>query len=352
METQRHRRGKTAIMTRVLPAAHDAQLRRSHERTGTMEYRRLGRAGVRVSVIGLGTNRFGTAQVPLAEVSNILDAALDMGINFIDSSDTYVRGRCEETLGQALKGRWDRFVVATKGGLPMGEGPNDRGASRYHIVQALEASLCRLRSDHVDVYYMHRWDAATPLEETLRALDDLIRLGKILYIGASAYAAWQLAQAHLLAELLGWAPFVVLQSEYNMFLRQVEHDVLPYCQAAGVGFVPYAPLAGGFLTGKYRRGAPPPAGSRGESSPNVQRYMTAIYYDALEALTAWAAARSRGMNELAQAWLMAQPQVCSVITGATCLEHVLHNVQAASWALTPAEVDEVNALLPQSSAHA
>ena len=317
-----------------------------------MEYRRLGRAGVRVSVIGLGTNRFGTAQVPLAEVSNILDAALDMGINFIDSSDTYVRGRCEETLGQALKGRWDRFVVATKGGLPMGEGPNDRGASRYHIVQALEASLCRLRSDHVDVYYMHRWDAATPLEETLRALDDLIRLGKILYIGASAYAAWQLAQANLLAELRGWAPLVVLQSEYNMFLRQVEHEILPYCQAAGVGFVPYAPLAGGFLTGKYRRGAPPPAGSRGESSPNVQRYMTATYYDAIEALTAWAAARSRGMNELAQAWLMAQPQVCSVITGATCLEHVLHNVKAASWALTPAEVDEVNALLPQSSAHA
>jgi len=317
-----------------------------------MEYRRLGRAGVRVSVIGLGTNRFGTAQVPLAEVSNILDAALDMGINFIDSSDTYVRGRCEETLGQALKGRWHRFVVATKGGLPMGEGPNDRGASRYHIVQALEASLCRLRSDHVDVYYMHRWDAATPLEETLRALDDLIRLGKILYIGASAYVAWQLAQANLLAELRGWAPLVVLQSEYNMFLRQVEHEILPYCQAAGVGFVPYAPLAGGFLTGKYRRGAPPPAGSRGESSPNVQRYMTATYYDAIEALTAWAAARSRGMNELAQAWLMAQPQVCSVITGATCLEHVLHNVQAASWALTPAEADEVNALLPQSSAHA
>ena len=317
-----------------------------------MEYRRLGRAGVRVSVIGLGTNRFGTAQLPHTEVSNILDAALDMGINFIDSSDTYVRGRCEETLGQALKGRWDRFVVATKGGLPMGEGPNDRGASRYHIVQALEASLCRLRSDHVDVYYMHRWDPSTPLEETLRALDDLIRLGKILYIGASAYAAWQLAQANLLAELRGWVPFVVLQSEYNMFLRQVEHDVLPYCQAEGVGFVPFAPLAGGFLTGKYRRGAPPPAGSRGESSPNVQRYMTAIYYDALEALTAWAAARSRGMNELAQAWLMAQPQVCSVITGATCLEHVLHNVKAASWALTPAEVDEVNALLPQSSAHA
>ncbi len=167
--------------------------------------------------------------------------------------------------------------------------------------------------------------------ETLRALDDLIRQGKILYIGASAYAAWQLAQANVLAELRGWTPFVVLQSEYNMFQRQVEHEILPYCRATGVGFVPYAPLAGGF---------------RGESSPNVQRYMTTPYYDAMAALTAWAATRGRGMNELAQAWLMAQPQVCSVITGATRLEHVLHNVKAASWALTPAEVDEVNALLP------
>ena len=311
-----------------------------------MEYRQLGRAGVRVSVIGLGTNRFGTAQVPQAEVTKILDAAVDLGINFIDASDTYVRGRCEETLGQALKGRWDRFVVATKGGLPMGEGPNDRGASRYHIVQALEASLGRLQSDHVDVYYMHRWDPTTPLDETLRALDDLIRQGKIGYIGASAYAAWQLAQANMLAELRGWIPFVVLQSEYNMFQRQVEQEVLPYCRATGVGFVPYAPLAGGFLTGKYQRGTPPPPGSRGESSPNVQRYMTMPYYDAMDALAAWAAAQRRGMNELAQAWLMAQPQVCSVITGATRLEHVLHNVQAASWTLTSAEADEVNALLP------
>jgi aryl-alcohol dehydrogenase-like predicted oxidoreductase len=193
---------------------------------------------------------------------------------------------------------------------------------------------------------MHRWDPTTPLDETLRALDDLIRQGKIGYIGASAYAAWQLAQANMLAELRGWIPFVVLQSEYNMFQRQVEQEVLPYCRATGVGFVPYAPLAGGFLTGKYQRGTPPPAGSRGESSPNVQRYMTTPYYDAMDALAAWAAARRRGMNELAQAWLMAQPQVCSVITGATRLEHVLHNVQAASWALTSAEVDEVNALLP------
>jgi aryl-alcohol dehydrogenase-like predicted oxidoreductase len=315
-----------------------------------MEYRQLGRAGVRVSVIGLGTNRYGTDALPPPAVARILDAAQERGINFIDASDTYVRGRCEEALGQALKGRWNHFVVATKGVMAMGDGTNDRGASRYHIVRALEASLRRLQHDHVDLYYMHRWDPATPLDETLRALDDLIRAGKISYIGASEYTAWQLAHANVLAELRGWTAFVALQSAYNMLARQVEQEVLPCCQAHGVGFVPYAPLAGGFLTGKYRRGEPAPAGSRGESSPGVQRYMTPGYYDILDALTAWAAARGRGVNELAQAWLMAQAPVCSVITGATSLEQLLHNVTAASWTLTPAEVAEVNTLLTPSKA--
>ena len=172
-------------------------------------------------------------------------------------------------------------------------------------------------------------------------------MGKILYLGVSEYASWQLAHANLLAELRGWTSFVVLQSEYHMFARQVEREVLPYCRAHGMGFVPYYPLAGGFLTGKYRRGEPPPAGSRGESSPRVQRYMTATCYDMLDALTAWAVARGRGMNELAQAWLMAQPPVCSVITGATSLEQMLQNVKVASWTLTQADLDEVNAILGQ-----
>jgi aryl-alcohol dehydrogenase-like predicted oxidoreductase len=310
-----------------------------------MEYRQLGCAGVRVSVIGLGTNRFGADKLPQEEVTRIIDAASDLGINFIDAANTYTRGRCEEMLGQALKGRWDRFVVATKGALPVGNGPNDRGASRYHLMQAVEASLRRLQSDHIDLYYLHRWDNTTPLEETLRTLDDLVSMGKVRYVGASEYAAWQLAQAHVLTEVRGWVPLVVLQSRYHMLDRQVEQEVLPYCRTHGVGFVPYYPLAGGFLTGKYRRGEPPPAGSRGETNAHVQQYMTAAYYDKLEALTAWATARGRGMNELAQAWLLAQPQVCSVISGATRLEHVLHNATAASWTLTPAELEEVNAML-------
>jgi aryl-alcohol dehydrogenase-like predicted oxidoreductase len=310
-----------------------------------MEYRQLGKAGVRVSAIGLGTNRFGTDALPQKEVNNLIDAALDLGINHIDTADIYVGGRSEETLGNALKGRWDRFFVATKFVNPTGQGPNDRGASRYHIAQAVEASLRRLQSDHIDLYYVHHWDESTPIAETLRALDDLIRAGKVRYLGASSFAAWQLAHANLLAEVRGWTPFAVLQSHYHMLERDVEREVLPYCRAHAVGFVPFFPLAGGFLTGKYKRGQPAPTGSRGESNRYVQGYMTEANYDVVETLTAWAADRGRGMNELAEAWLLAQPQVCSVISGVTRLEHVQMNAQAADWRLTADELAEVNAIL-------
>ncbi|HEX2278617.1 MAG TPA: aldo/keto reductase [Candidatus Tectomicrobia bacterium] len=310
-----------------------------------MDYRQLGRAGVRVSVIGLGTNRFGSDKLPQEEVNKIIDAALDLGINFIDCANTYMRGRSEETLGQALKGRRQSFILSTKAVLPVGEGPNDRGASRYHIMQAVETSLRRLRTDDIDLYYMHRWDKTTPIEETLRAVDDLVRQGKVCYVGASEYASWQLAHANLLAEVRGWTPFVALQSRYNMLAREVEREVLPYCQTYGVGFVPYHPLAGGFLTGKYRRDEPPPPGTRGATDARMRCYMTEAHYDRLEALRAWAVAHGRGLNGLAQVWLLAQPAVCSVISGATSLDHVLANVKAASWSMTPAELAEVNALL-------
>ena len=310
-----------------------------------MEYRQLGSAGVRVSVIGLGTNRFGSDALPQKGVNNVIDAALDLGINFIDCANSYQGGRSEETLGEALKGRWDKFVLATKFYFPVGDGPNDQGTSRYHLMNAVENSLRRLQSDHIDLYYVHRWDDRVPIEETLRALDDLIRMGKVRYVGGSDFASWQLARANLMAEVRGWTPFVAMQSHYHMFERNVEREVIPYCQAENVGFVPYFPLAGGFLTGKYRKGQPAPAGSRGESSEYVQQYMTDANYDTLEKLSAWAAARDRGLNELAQAWLMAQPQVCSVISGATKLEHVQSNVKAADWTLSAADVDEVNAIL-------
>lgn len=310
-----------------------------------MQYRQLGRSGVRVSAIGLGTNRFGSDAVPQEVVSSIVDAALDLGINHLDTANVYQGGRSEETLGRALKGRWDRFVVASKFYFPVGEGPNDRGSSRYHMMNAVEASLRRLQSDHIDLYYVHRWDEHTPVEETLRGLDDLVRAGKVRYVGASDFAAWQLARANLLAELRGWSPFVVIQSEYHLLERAVEREVLSYCRAFQVGFVPYFPLAGGFLTGKYRRGQPAPAGSRGESSSYVQGYMTEATFDRIEALEAWAETRGHSLNELALAWLMAQPQVCSVISGATRLAHVEANAEAADWALSAADVEEVGAIL-------
>ncbi len=310
-----------------------------------MEYRQMGQAGVRISVVGLGANRFGSRDVPQAEVGKIVAAGLDLGVNFIDTADVYNDGRSEETLGNSLKGHLNDVVIATKFNFPRKTSPNSWGASRYHLLRSVEQSLRRLQSDHIDLYYCHRWDDTTPIEETLRGLDDLIRMGKVCYIGASAYASWQLAHANVLAELKGWSRFAVLQSEYNLLIREVEREVLPYCRAHNVGFVPYYPLAGGFLTGKYELGKPAPAGSRGELVKSVQELMTEKNYDVVGKLSAWARDHGRGINELAQAWLLAQPSVCSVITGARKLDHLTSNVKAADWVLRSDELKEIEAII-------
>jgi aryl-alcohol dehydrogenase-like predicted oxidoreductase len=309
-----------------------------------VQYRHLGRSGLQVSTIGLGTNQFG-GKADQAGVDAIIGAALDLGINLIDTADVYQGGRSENTLGVALKGKWHKVVLATKGYNATGEGPNDQGASRYHLVAAVEDSLRRLQSDHIDLYQMHRWDPGTPLEETLRALDDLVRSGKVRYIGASNYLAWQLARANLLAEVNRWTPFVSIQNHYHLFERELEREMLSFCTAHGVGILPYFPLAGGFLTGKYRRGAPAPAGSRGETSPYVQAYMTDANYARLSTLEAWAMDRGRTLAELAHAWLLAHPEVSSVISGATGVAQLQANARSADWMLTAAELAEVNALL-------
>jgi aryl-alcohol dehydrogenase-like predicted oxidoreductase len=309
-----------------------------------MEYRQLGKSGVRVSAIGLGTNQFG-GKVDQKGVNSIIDCALEVGINFIDTADVYAQGRSEETLGEALKGRWDKVVFATKVRSRTGEGTNDQGASRYHVVQGVEASLRRLQSDHIDLYQIHSWDETTPIEETLRTLDQLVRSGKVRYVGASNLAAWQLARANLLAEVYGWEPFVTIQPHYHMLEHAIEHELIPYCNAYKVGILPFFPLAGGFLTGKYHRGEPPPAGSRGESSPYVKRYMTDANFVKLEKMEAWAGERSHTMGELAHAWLLAQPQVSSVISGATRPEQVQANAKSADWKLTAEELAQVNAIL-------
>jgi aryl-alcohol dehydrogenase-like predicted oxidoreductase len=276
----------------------------------------------------------------------IVQRALDLGVNFFDTADVYGnRGGSEEFLGEALAGEWHRVVLATKFRSRMGEGPNDEGASRYHLQNAVEASLRRLRTDHIDLYQVHAWDAGTPVEETMRALDDLVRTGKVRYIGASNFDAWQLCRANDVAEMMGWEAFVTIQPHYHMLEREIERELIPYCQWAEIGVLPYFPLAGGFLTGKYRRGEAPPPGSRGERSPYVQKYLTDANFDLLDKLRAFAEARSHAVGELAVAWLLAQPQTCSVISGATNPDQVAANVAAVGWELTPDELAEIRGWL-------
>lgn len=315
-----------------------------------MIYRQLGKSGIRVSVIGLGTNRFGYERMPQDEVNRVIDGALDLGINFLDTADVYTGGRSEETIGVALGGpgqssRRTRFVIATKFFNPTGDGPNDRGASRRYMQQAVEASLNRLRIETIDLLYIHRPDETTPLEETMRAFDDLVRAGKVHYIGASQFMAWQMARANLLAEVHSWTPFIVDQVHYHMLEREAEIELLPFCADQGVGIIPYFPLAGGFLTGKYRRGEPAPTGSRGETNPYVRQYMTPANYSKIEKLADWAAERGHTLGDLAHAWLLAHPQVSSVISGATKLEQVQENARSAEWTLGPGEMEAVNAIL-------
>lgn len=309
-----------------------------------MEYRQLGNSGLRVSEIGLGTNQFG-AKVDQDGVNNIIDGAIDLGINLIDTADVYTQSNSEKTLGVALKGRWDKVVLATKVYNATGGGPNDYGASRYHIMNGVEASLRRLQTDHIDLYQMHRYDVTAPIEETLRALDDLVQAGKVRYIGASNYMSWQIAEANMLAELRGWTPFVSIQNHYHMFERGIEAEVLPFCGKRNVGILPYFPLAGGFLTGKYKRGEAAPAGSRGESSAYVQRYMTDSYYGKVEKLAQWAEGHGRNMVELAHSWLLGHPEVASVISGATKLSQVESNAKSVEWKLSESDMAEINEIL-------
>lgn len=309
-----------------------------------MKYRQLGRSGLWVSVVGLGTNQFG-GKVDEKGVAEIIDAALDLGVNFIDTADVYTGGKSEETIGKAIAKRRDQVVLATKVGSRTGDGPNDVGASRRHIIAGVEASLRRLGTEYIDLYQIHRFDPHTPFEETMRALDDLVRSGKVRYIGASNYAAWQLCRANDVAEMRGWTPFISIQPHYHMLERSIEKELVPYCEAFGVGIIPYFPLAGGFLTGKYRRGQAPPPGSRGEASAYVQQYFTERNFDVIERLEAFAKARGKSMAELAIAWLIARPQVASVIAGVTSVAQLQHNVKASEWELSPKEMEEIEKIL-------
>lgn len=309
-----------------------------------MLYRNLGSSGVKVSAIGSGTNQFG-GKVGFKEAAEIIAAALDRGVNLIDTSNSYQSGRSEEAIGQALQGNRQKALIATKVHNQVGEGPNDMGASRKHILSAVEDSLRRFKTDYIDLYQIHRWDPGTPILETMRTLDDLVRSGKVRYIGASNFDAWQLTWANALAGREGLTSFISIQPHYHMLERGIEAELLPACRYFGTGVLPYYPLAGGFLTGKYRRGEPLPPGSRAENNPYVQSYLTPENFSRLEKLEAFARERGHPLTELAHAWLLAQPQISSVISGATNTDQVAANVAGVVWLLDESDLVEISNLL-------
>ena len=323
-----------------------------------MRYRSMGGTGVRISAVSLGTGGQWGGRVDRSMAARIVATALDHGINYIDTADiygTWYEGRrplAEEHLGAALQGLRDRVVLGTKGCQATGDGPNDWGASRYHLTNALEASLRRLRTDHVDLYQIHLYDAATPAEETMRALEDMVRSGKTRYVGASQYQAWQICRCNDLAERYGWARFVTTQAHYNLLEREAERELLPFCRAMDVGLFPYFALANGLLAGRYEQGAPPPSDSRAAAFERTRRYLdtyaTPANYAILGRLTAFAEQRDHTLADLSIAWLLAEPAVASVITGASSPQQIAANAEAASWELDESELAQVRAILEEA----
>jgi aryl-alcohol dehydrogenase-like predicted oxidoreductase len=304
--------------------------------------RSLGVLGPEVSVIGLGCNNFGR-RVDLAGTREVVDTALEEGITFLDTANTYgdPRGRSEEFLGEVLEGRRDRIVLATKFGMDMGDGKGPRG-SRAYVLEACNASLRRLRTEVIDYYWYHQPDGVTPISETLGALDELVRAGKVRYIGASNFSAEQIEEADAVARDRGFARFTAIQNNYSLVNREPEREVLPTCERLGLGFVPFFPLASGLLTGKYRRGEPAPAGTRLAARAEVA---TDAQFEVVEAVERFAAERGVSMVDVAIGALLANETVSTVIAGATKPEQVRANVAAGRWRPEAGELDELYGLL-------
>lgn len=314
-----------------------------------MEYRFLGRTGLRVSELCLGTMTFGRESSE-EESRMILDRFVEAGGNFLDSADVYSKGTSEEIIGRWLKGRRrDALVIATKVRFSMGEGPNDTGLSRKHILSAVEGSLRRLGTDYIDLYQVHCWDDATPLDETLSTLDGLVRSGKVRYLGASNFAAWQLQKAVDLARFNGWQPFACLQPLYNLLDRWTEWEHLPMCQAEGIGVIPWSPLRGGWLSGRYKRGMQaPPEGSRVEAatragwSESWSAYAGEHTWETLDALFAVAEETGKSPAQVALNWLLGNPAVTAPIVGTRTLQHLDDNLGASGWRLTPEQKESLD----------
>lgn len=321
-----------------------------------MRMRLMGRTGLKVSEICLGTMTFGSSpggrRVPGCDEKEslaILNAYLDQGGNFIDTADGYADGRSEEILGKGLKGRRDDVVLATKVFFPAGAGANRKGLSRKHIFEGIEASLRRLQTDYLDLYQVHCFDSRTPLEETLSALDALVREGKVRYIGCSNFSGWQLAKALGVSALHGYARFDCLQPQYSLVCRPIEREVLPLCRAEGVGIIAWSPLGGGFLSGKYRSGEGVPQASRlADSDPSmrswVERLFTDRNYQILRAVEEASARLGKTLSQLALAWLLAVPGVTSVIIGARSLAQLQENMGAGGWDFPSEEWKKLDAI--------
>jgi aryl-alcohol dehydrogenase-like predicted oxidoreductase len=312
-----------------------------------MRFRRLGNSGLAVSVVGLGCNNFGR-RIDAARVDEVVHAALDLGINLFDTADSYgdPARTSEELLGRALGNRRDEAVIATKFGSDLsGRNGPDWGArgSRRYIQRAVEASLRRLGTDHIDLYQIHVPDPDTPIAETLDALNDLIRAGKVRYLGSSNFAGWQVVDAAWTAQTRNLAPFVSAQNEYSLLDRSIEAELVPACQRFGVGLLPYFPLASGLLTGKYRRGEPAPPGTR-LSHNRFQPVLTGAPWDTIDKLEEYAAKRDRTLLDVAIGGLAAQPAVASVIAGATSADQARANVAAGGWVPSADDLAELNAI--------
>ena len=310
-----------------------------------MQLRNLGCSGLRVSVVGLGCNNFG-GRIDLEASRKVVHKAIDLGITLFDTADTYGNfGGSETCLGEILGAKRKDIVLASKFGMAMNAEGTIKGASRRYIMSEVEASLKRLKTDWLDLYQLHAPDPLTPIEETLRALDDLVRQGKVRYIGCSNLASWQVVEAQWTSKHLGLESFVSAQDEYSLVVRHIDRELVPVLQAYDMGLLPFFPLASGLLTGKYKRNAPMPAGTRLTNTQRLaDRFLTEANWQMAERLQDFAAPRGKSLLELAFSWLACRPQVASVIAGATRPEQIEVNIKAADWVLTPAEMAEIDRL--------
>ena len=315
-----------------------------------MEYRTLGKSGLQVSVVGLGCNNFG-GRVDAAGTAAVIDKCIDMGITLFDTADIYGRGKSEEFMGPALKPHRRNIVIATKAAANMGEGPYWSGLSRKYLMEAVDDSLRRLQTDYIDLYQVHFPDAKTPIEETLATLDDIVKSGKVRYIGCSNFSGWQVVEADWIARTEHLNRFVSAQNEHSLLNRSVETELAPACLKYGLGLLPYFPLASGFLTGKYHKDEQQPEGARlSGNSPMAGRILSDANYEMLSKLETFADEHGHTMIELAFSWLASKPYVASVIAGATRPEQVEQNAKSADWKLTDEEFKEIDEIMGHTTA--